>query len=68
MGFIDDIQEKTATWPDGIQKRVNDGINRIEQGLDVSNRKCGELYHKHYKFMYLRCHYSFYFVLHVKGL
>ena len=26
------IQEKTAAWPDGIQKRVNNGITSIEQG------------------------------------
>ena len=33
LSFTDDIQEKTAAWPDGIQKRVYNGITSIEQGV-----------------------------------
>ena len=33
LEFTHNIQEKTSTWPDGIQKRVYDGITSIEQGL-----------------------------------
>ena len=33
MGFIDMIQKKTETWPDGIQERVNESIVAIEQKL-----------------------------------
>ena len=33
MGFIDMIQKKTETWPDGIQEKVNESIVAIEQKL-----------------------------------
>ncbi|WP_338470347.1 AI-2E family transporter [Niallia sp. XMNu-256] len=33
LEFTQSIQEKTSTWPDGIQKRVYDGISSIEQGI-----------------------------------
>lgn len=33
LQFTHSIQEKTSTWPEGIQKRVYDGISSIEQGL-----------------------------------
>ncbi|WP_428909219.1 AI-2E family transporter [Niallia sp. Krafla_26] len=34
MEFIHYIQQKTAAWPDGIQKRVYEGISSIEKGLE----------------------------------
>jgi predicted PurR-regulated permease PerM len=33
-GWIDVIQEKTSTWPDGIQTRIDDGIFAVEGALD----------------------------------
>ncbi|CAM3704169.1 AI-2E family transporter [Cytobacillus oceanisediminis] len=33
-GWIDVIQEKTSTWPDGIQSRIDDGIFAVEGALD----------------------------------
>ena len=33
MGFIEMIQKKTETWPDGIQERVNESIVAVEQKL-----------------------------------
>jgi predicted PurR-regulated permease PerM len=33
MGFIDLVQKKTETWPDGIQERVNESIVVVEQRL-----------------------------------
>lgn len=32
--WIDVIQEKTSTWPDGIQTRIDDGIFAVEGALD----------------------------------
>nr|WP_295969601.1 AI-2E family transporter [uncultured Bacillus sp.] len=34
MGFVEQIQQKTSAWPDGIQERVDDGIVSIERSLD----------------------------------
>lgn len=33
-GFITLIQEKTSTWPEGIQERVDAGIVSVEKGLN----------------------------------
>jgi predicted PurR-regulated permease PerM len=33
LGFTDYIQQKTAAWPDAIQKRVYNGIVSVEQGV-----------------------------------
>ena len=33
MGFIEMVQKKTETWPDGIQVRVNESIMAVEQKL-----------------------------------
>ena len=33
-GWVEAIQEKTSTWPDGIQSRIDDGILALESVLD----------------------------------
>ena len=35
MEFIQYIQQKTAAWPEGIQKRVYEGISSLEKGLEL---------------------------------
>lgn len=32
--MVNNIMDKTSTWPAGIHERIEDGINRIEQWLD----------------------------------
>lgn len=34
-GWIDNIQSHTAKWPDGIQGKMNDGIDAFESKLDT---------------------------------
>ncbi|GLB58308.1 AI-2E family transporter [Cytobacillus sp. NCCP-133] len=33
-GWVDVIQQKTSTWPDGLQSRIDDGIIAVEGTLD----------------------------------
>ena len=44
MGFIEMIQKKTETWPDGIQERVNESIVAVEQKLALLLEKIIKYY------------------------
>ena len=45
MGLIEMMQKQEETWPDGIQERVNEGIDAFEQKLDSLLDEDHKYYH-----------------------